>query len=71
MNAIGIGVSLVVVVLAIGLAFLYRMRWLRPQMAGYASQRMCPSCGLITPRSKSSCMECGKSFGEGGGVGKN
>jgi hypothetical protein len=29
---------------------------------GYASQRMCPFCGLITPRSKPSCVECGKSF---------
>jgi hypothetical protein len=27
-----------------------------------ASPRMCPFCGLITPRSKSSCMECGKSL---------
>jgi len=28
------------------------------------SQRMCPFCGLITPRSKPFCLECGKSFGE-------
>jgi len=28
------------------------------------SQRMCPFCGLITPRSKRFCLECGKSFGE-------
>ena len=27
----------------------------------YGSQRMCPFCGLITSRSKSSCLECGKS----------
>jgi hypothetical protein len=26
----------------------------------YGSQRMCPFCGLITPRSKRLCMECGK-----------
>ena len=26
------------------------------------AQRICPFCGLITPRSKSSCLECGKSF---------
>jgi len=38
----------------------YRMRRLRPQVAGYASQRMCPACGLITPRAKAACMECGK-----------
>jgi hypothetical protein len=28
----------------------------------YASQRMCPFCGLITPRSKRLCMECGKAL---------
>ncbi|HWW16585.1 MAG TPA: hypothetical protein VN310_18140 [Candidatus Dormibacteraeota bacterium] len=60
MNTIGICVSVVAVVVA-ALLF-YRMRRLRPQMAGYASQRMCPACGLITPRSKSACMECGKVF---------
>jgi hypothetical protein len=26
------------------------------------TQRMCPFCGRITPRSKRSCLECGKSF---------
>ena len=26
------------------------------------SQRMCSFCGLITPRYKTSCLECGKSF---------
>jgi hypothetical protein len=60
MNTIGIGVSVVAVVAA-GLVF-YRMRRLRPQMAGYAAQRMCPACGLITPRAKTACMECGKVF---------
>ena len=35
---------------------------LPPPVRGYASQRMCPFCGLITPRSKSSCLECGKSL---------
>lgn len=29
---------------------------------GFGSQRMCPFCGRITPRSKRSCLECGKSF---------
>jgi rRNA maturation endonuclease Nob1 len=28
----------------------------------YRSQRMCPFCGLITPRSKRLCQECGKSL---------
>ncbi len=35
---------------------------LRPQIAGFGSQRMWPSCGLITSRSKEFCLECGKSF---------
>jgi hypothetical protein len=33
-----------------------------PPVRGYASQRMCPFCGLITLRSKTSCLECGKSL---------
>ena len=28
----------------------------------FASQRMCPFCGLITSRSKTCCLECGKSL---------
>jgi hypothetical protein len=28
----------------------------------WASPRMCPFCGLLTPKAKSSCLECGKSF---------
>jgi hypothetical protein len=27
------------------------------------TQRMCPFCSLITPRSRRVCLECGKSFG--------
>ena len=38
----------------------YRMRRLKPQIVGFGSQRMCPSCGLITSRSKARCLECGK-----------
>jgi len=33
-----------------------------PPVRGYALQRMCPFCGLITPRSKTSCLECGKAL---------
>jgi hypothetical protein len=62
MNAIGIGVSLLAIVFIA--LFVYRRMHLRPQMAGYAAQRMCPACGLITPRSKPACMECGKAFRE-------
>jgi predicted amidophosphoribosyltransferase len=35
------------------------MRETKSEAAG-SGQRMCPSCGLITSRSKARCMECGK-----------
>ena len=35
---------------------------LKPQIAGFGPQRMCPSCGLVTSRSKEFCLECGKPF---------
>jgi len=40
------------------------LRWMRnvkPQVSGSqsGSQRMCPSCGLITSRLKARCLECG------------
>ena len=28
----------------------------------FASQRICPSCGLITPRHEACCLECGGTF---------
>jgi hypothetical protein len=31
-----------------------------PQAREIRSQRMCPFCGLITPRYKTCCLECGK-----------
>ena len=34
----------------------------RPQAQEVRSQRMCPFCGLITPRAKRICLECGKSL---------
>ena len=34
----------------------------KPQIAGFGPQRMCPSCGLVTSRSKEFCLECGKPF---------
>ena len=33
---------------------------LAPQSQKDQSQRMCPFCGLITSRYKTSCLECGK-----------
>jgi hypothetical protein len=38
------------------------IRLLKPQIAGFGPQRMCPSCGFITSRSQEFCLECGKSF---------
>src|SRR5438552_1424699 len=35
---------------------------LRPQIHEVRLQRMCPFCGLITPRAKRVCLECGKSI---------
>lgn len=35
---------------------------LTPQNKEIPSQRMCPFCGLITSRSKTCCMECGKAL---------
>ena len=58
MNATNISFGLLVV-----FSMILLLRWMRrliPQVAGYGSQRMCPNCGLITSRSKSCCLECGK-----------
>ena len=35
----------------------------KPTTQRSGSQRMCPFCNLITPRSRRSCVECGKAFG--------
>jgi len=35
---------------------------MEPHDGDFASQRMCPFCGLITPRHEASCLECGRSF---------
>jgi hypothetical protein len=56
--------GLLVVLFAILL--LYKIRKLKPQTAAYGSQRMCPSCGLITSRFKACCLECGISLKEVG-----
>jgi len=34
----------------------------KPRIQEVRSQRMCPFCGLITPRIKHVCLECGKSI---------
>jgi hypothetical protein len=35
---------------------------IEPHVGDFASQRICPSCGLITPRHESCCLECGGTF---------
>jgi hypothetical protein len=57
MNAASIFLGLLIVLFMILL--LHWMRKLKPQIAGFQSQRMCPSCGLITSRLKARCLECG------------
>jgi hypothetical protein len=59
MNATSFSLGLLIVVFTILL--LRRMHKLKPQIAGFGSQRMCPSCGLITSRLKPCCLECGES----------
>ena len=44
------------------LAKLFTAMTAAPQPLG--TQRMCPFCGLITPRAKRKCLECGKVLGE-------
>ena len=60
MNATSFSFGLLIVLFTILL--FHRIQKLKPRIAGYGSQRMCPSCGLITSRLKPCCLECGKSF---------
>ncbi len=38
------------------------LRIVNPETPQVKSQRMCPFCGLITPRAERHCLECGKSL---------
>ena len=60
MNAISVSVGLLVALFVILLP--YKILKSKPQVARYGSQRMCPSCGLITSRLKARCLECGQSL---------
>ena len=60
MNAISVSFGLLVALFVILL--LYKILMPKPQVARYGSQRMCPSCGLITSRLKACCLECGQSL---------
>ena len=35
---------------------------MEPRDGDFTSQRMCPFCGLITPRHETCCLECGASL---------
>ncbi len=59
MSANSIFVSLLIVFVTI---LLYGIGWQRSGIDQFGSQRMCPSCGLITSRLKANCLECGKSL---------
>jgi hypothetical protein len=56
MNATSIAFGLLILVFAILL--LHRMHK-KAETGGFQSQRMCPSCGLITSRLNPRCLECG------------
>ena len=43
-------------------AWLRKLLGMEAHDGDFASQRMCPFCGLITPRHETCCLECGKSF---------
>ena len=63
MNATNISFGLFIVLLTILLTLW--MRKVTPQLAAFQSQRMCPSCGLITSRLRARCLECGLPFTAG------
>ena len=41
-------------------ASMRKMFGMEPHNGDFASQRMCPFCGLITSRYEMCCLECGK-----------
>ena len=43
-------------------ASLRKMLGMEPHDGDFASQRVCPFCGLITPRYETCCLECGKAL---------
>jgi hypothetical protein len=57
MSVITVSSALLIVLFVILLV--HWMRKLKPEIAGIRSQRMCPSCGLITARLNPRCLECG------------
>jgi len=65
MNVTGVSLGLFIVLLTILLLeWIRRPRPLVSRFRSHRSQRMCPSCGLITSRSSLHCLECGKRLAE-------
>jgi len=55
-------VSFGLLVALFAILLLYKILKPKGQVAQYGSQRMCPSCGLITSRLRACCLECGQSL---------
>jgi hypothetical protein len=55
----GTSISFGLLILLFTILLLNWMRKGKPQSAEFRSQRMCPSCGLITSGLKARCLECG------------
>jgi len=45
-----------------GRSFRELLVMLKPRIKDFGSLTMCPSCGLITSKYKTFCLECGKSL---------
>lgn len=43
-------------------ASLRKILRMEPRDGDFASQRVCPFCGLITPRYETCCLECGEAL---------
>ena len=41
-------------------AMVRQLSGMAPHDGDFALQRMCPFCGLITPRYETCCLECGR-----------
>jgi hypothetical protein len=47
---------------ALLVASLRKLFKIERHVGDFASQRICPFCGLITPRYEACCLECGGAF---------
>ncbi len=61
MSAAAILIFLFLVLLGVRSVYV-KVRKSKPLSPVLGRLRMCPFCGLVTPRSNSSCLECGKAL---------